>query len=815
MLDSTATRDTEVLRTLAQRIDQHDPRAFNNLGVLYHSKGMHADAVDALLKALALDPRMQTAARNLEVVALSEGACDERLSKLAERIAKDGDDRVAGREQAQLLRLIGRHTEATQKLDALIAEDPDDAAALLERGLLEQRAGDLRRAQRWFERASGANLQEPMSRLHLAEVLYQRGQNEQALDALDALLALDDQIADAHLLRGFVLGDMGRHEAGMESARKASSLNPALQTAQPNLSLEKLTPRSVPAVVLHSIPSGMASPPAMTAAPVGELARYGLGLAFRQRGYFAEARREFGRALARGEDDRLVRHALAELDVVAGNSADAISAYQHLLSTFGELARWRNELGVAEHQRGSIGAAAEHYRRALRCDPRHALAYNNLGVALAEWGDSPAARESLHQAVAINPTLVRPRLNLARWLAQNGDPLAALAVLRELASFHGHVADVWFALGIVLVALTRTDDAQQAFTSAIACRPDHAEARYALADVLRAKSDAEGALRELQVALALAPRRTTTRLSVGIELQEECPDAVGGLELLPNVAVVAFAGNACAEAEVFASRSLHGEALARYTEVRAALEVTGPRNVWRKAAIGEARSLCLLARGVEALGLLECVLNESDVGSADDAEVLALIAAAQASAGKTNSVAPRLARAAIERFLRLESRSAALLHFVGDVAVALNDEGLAMILFRRALAVDPTRPSPRVAIARMLRHRNDMLAARLELVAALSAQPTLRDALLELARLHCDAGRVPEAMGILVAHLNRVPTDAEALALLAGALLKVGREVDARLALMHSLRHDPTNVEALQLHGRLLHCENASQSEAA
>ena len=465
MLDMSPSRDTEVLRALAQRIDQHDPRAFNNLGVLYHSKGMHAEAVDALLRAVVLDPRMQTAVRNLEVVAAMAGACDARMAELADRIARNADDRVAGREQARLLRLIGRHVEATQKLDALIAEDPDDAPALLERGLLEQRAGDLRRAQRWFERASNANLQEPMSRLHLAEVLYQRGQNEQALDALNALLALDDTLPDAHMLRGFVLGDMGHHEAGREAARRGAALNPLLQTAQPNLSLEKLTPRSVPAVTLHTISATVAT----HAAAGGELARYGLGLAFRQRGYFAEARREFERALAANEDSRLVRHALAELAIVTGNGTEAVATYQNLLESFGENARWRNELGAAEHQRGAVAIAAGQYRRALRADPRHALAYNNLGVALADLGDTLAARESFQQAVAINPALIRSRLNLARWFSVSGDLLSALSLLREFAAFHSQVAEVWFDLGSVLANLKRFDDAQQAFASAIAC----------------------------------------------------------------------------------------------------------------------------------------------------------------------------------------------------------------------------------------------------------------------------------------------------------------------------------------------------------
>ncbi|MEP6835838.1 MAG: tetratricopeptide repeat protein, partial [Gemmatimonas sp.] len=443
------SRDADVLRAFVERVDQTDPRAFNNLGVLYHSKGMHSEAVDAFLRAITLDPRMQTAVRNLEVAAAVDGACDTRLAGLAERIARDPDDRDAAREQGRLLRLIGRHVEAKQKLDSLIADDPDDAPSLLERGLLEQRVGDLRKAQRWFERATNADEMNVLSRLHLAEVLYQRGQNEQALEALDLLLLLDDEVADAHLLRGFVLGDMGRHEAGMEAARRASALNPSVSAAQANLSLEKVLSSGAHPVINPNVA------PAMSVVPTGEMARYSLGMAFRQRGYFSEARREFDRAIELKEDERLVRHAIAELDLIAGNFAMAATAYELLLQTFGENARWWNEHGVAMHQSGAVERAADSYRRALRCDPRYALAYQNLGVALADMHEAAAAREALQQAASIDPTLVRARLNLARLFAEQRDPLGALSLLRELSTFHSTHADVWHEMGRVLVTLHR------------------------------------------------------------------------------------------------------------------------------------------------------------------------------------------------------------------------------------------------------------------------------------------------------------------------------------------------------------------------
>jgi len=834
--------ETALLRALAGRIDQQDPGAFNNLGVLYHTRGLHAEAVEAFLRALALDPRMRTAARNLEIAATHPGACDGRMAALAARIAANPEDRAALRERAQLARLLGRADEAVRLLEALIAEDPDDAEALFERGLIEQRAGDLRRAQRWFERAANAGPAGNAS-LHLAEVLYQRGLNDQALSVLTQLLAEHPDHADGHQLRSFVLGDMGHHEEAVEASRRAAQLNPMLEALQGDLVIE---PDATAAAEVR--------PRVLAVEPEGALARYGLGLAFRQRGYFREARREFERAFAQGEDPRLVQHALAELDLLDGDSHSARARYEALLRQQ-ETARCWNEHGVALHQAGDVAAAADSYRRALRIDPRHALGYNNLGVALADRGDANAAREAFTRSAELDPTFVLARLNLARWYARHRDPLAALALLRELTEFHPREAEVWYALGTVLSQLGRTEEARVALVRGVEVRPTHAEARYALAQVLEALGDADGAVREMQTALTLAPVRKHDRLTVGVDLQRECPESVGPVDLLSLVggtpltgvqlgdgevdallpeqrhavpslpAVEERASASCETADAFAVRTLHGEAIERYRAARelldAALAEDAPAtaetperaalldSLWRRAAIGEARSACLLQRGAEALPVLRRVADRVP----DDADVAVLRAAALADAAlraelpdvaHDRQALREEARATLLRMLRVDVDSAALLHFAGDVAVRLGDEALALAFHRRALARDPMRPTPRVAIARLLRARGDLLAARLELVAALAAAPGWRDATVELARVHRDAARWAEARQMLADHLLRVPTDLEALGILAEVLVAESRTDDARIAVDRLLRHDPDHPVALWFDGLLL-----------
>ncbi len=882
--EPTNDRNVALLLALAGRIDATDPGACNNLGVLYYSKGLHAEAVQAFLRALSIAPRMRVAARNLEVAAVNTGACDGPIAALEQRLGANAADHDARRELARLFRLLARPVDAAAHLDALLEAEPDDPVALREYGTLEQQGGDLRKAQRWFARSLAVDPDDTSARLQLAEVHYHRGANEQALHELDTLLASDARLADAHLLRSFVLGDMGYHDAATESSRLANSLDPALAALHSDLSLDpRLAPTSgAPAGSVPAIPitRGLLDTPAMLGVISNDsLARHSLGLAFRQRGYFNEARREFERAAQHGEDPLLVQHALAELDLVQGQHAAARERYESLLAERGDDPRLWNEHGVALHQAGDVAGAADSYRRALRADPRHALAYNNLGVALEDLGDRIPAREALQRATRLDPSLVRSRLNLARWHGRHRDPLAALAVLRELVSFHATLADAWYEMGLALLTLHRIDDARQAITTAIEQQPDHAEARYTLAQVLGTLGDHDGALRETQHALGLAPVRAEARLTVGIALHDECPESVGRLDLLSLVETEPLAGTeissdaldsllpeaaSAAEApsahangtlmqrlddaermlgrdelrgamreasevlalctpdvrrsdariearallvigDSFASAGVHGEAYERYQQVRALMNAgegsAAARtrdDIAHRAMLGEIRSACLLGRGANVIGLVERFGSHET----NDADVLALLAASHASLA--DSYGTRVARAAIDRLLKLDPRSAALFHFVGDAAAFMGEAALAVILYRRALTLDPTRPSARVAIARLLQATGDHLAARLELVAALAMAPGFREARLELARLHRAGDRPQEAIRVLATHLERDSADVDALVLLAEALRAAHRADDARSAVQRARRFEPDHPEALWMDGLLL-----------
>ena len=100
----------------------------------------------------------------------------------------------------------------------------------------------------------------------------------------------------------------------------------------------------------------------------GQLAHFNLGLAFRQKGYYGEALREYAKALERGEDRPLVLQAMAEVHLLRREAKAAVELYDELLAQQPDSPKLWNERGVALHQDGKFAEAEESYRRAVQAE---------------------------------------------------------------------------------------------------------------------------------------------------------------------------------------------------------------------------------------------------------------------------------------------------------------------------------------------------------------------------------------------------------------------------------------------------------------
>jgi tetratricopeptide (TPR) repeat protein len=830
-------RDLAVLRSFARRIDQSDAGAHNNLGVLYFRRGLAQEAAQSFIRALELDAKMIVAQRNLEIVYRHTGVYDRRIAELRERLRQKPGEREARWDLARAYASVGQLDEAHEEFEALITADSHDLGALLQMGLVEQRRGHLDAAIDWLDRALECEPDSSVVEFHRGEVQYHRGMNQEALAALQRSVALNPDNAEAHHLLAFVLGDVGRHDEARQASKRAANLNPSLARAQTNLSLE-------------TAPESRASAPALAPsadAPAGapSLAHSNLGRAFRQKGYYNEAVREYRLALERGEDRFLVRQGMAELHILRHDLPAALEVYDELVAEVPDRAKLWNERGVVLHQLGRGEEALASYRRSITADAGYALPHNNLGVALAAQGKLDEAVDGFRDALRRRGDLLQARLNLGLLLAQMRKFQLSLEAYRQALELAPDSCAAWNGIGLVLVELKRHADAKNAFARAVEADANNAAAHYNLSFTLSNLGDFEGALREVRRALELDPYYTAQKFLLSIELQADdpalsvIPDLSGERsfaesgetfvfderllddifkELKPSPAAAPkpktgedpFAlardylskglfDRAIAEATramqrgadrtegpvllgaIYTRRGYHGEALERFREARA----ESPQH--RAARAGEVRALLALERFTEARPLAEALLAVAP----DDADTALQVAEAR---GGTGDLA-----GAVEVLRRAEERAPAradIRKLLGDVARKVGDTELARSAYQAALELDPGYVEVWLETGRLAELREDIREAERAYRAALERLPSFAEAAHALAALYANHERLSDALGLLIATLDRDPYDFEALVLLARVLLGLNRPSDAIAASERVIAFRPDHIAA-------------------
>jgi tetratricopeptide (TPR) repeat protein len=203
-------------------------------------------------------------------------------------------------------------------------------------------------------------------RYALGRASFERGEVDQALEALSPLLESRRGFADLHYMIGVLLDHRGETDAATERLRDAIRLNPGYTEAL-----------------------------------------LALGSVYERRGDFARSREltEQAAAVARRDDgglDATTRGKLANLQAAVGNAyaqvgelRDAIEAYRKALDHCPEFQDIRLRLGTALREAGLLHKAETEFQRILRSNAEFHEARVQLGVtyytlgrtedALAAW----------------------------------------------------------------------------------------------------------------------------------------------------------------------------------------------------------------------------------------------------------------------------------------------------------------------------------------------------------------------------------------------------------------------------------------------
>jgi tetratricopeptide (TPR) repeat protein len=825
-------RDLSALRSFARRIDPADAGAHNNLGVLYYHKGLIAEAVAAFQRALELDSRMTIAQANLEIAYRESGHYDQRVAELQGRLRANPDDADARWDLGRVYASLGQHDAAAAEFEALIVRRPEHVAAQVQLGLSERARGRVEEATEWFAEACRRDPDSAVALFYYGETLYNRGLNEPALAALQAAVARNPDYADAHYLLAFVYGDMGQHDLARAAAKRAIELNPALARAQANLTLQRNGTGPRPS---HGTPQSVGD---------AALAHFNLGLAFRQKGYFAEALREYRLALDAGEDRRLALQAMAEVELLRRELAAALQLYEGLVAEFPDSPKLWSERGVCLHQLGHRDAAEASYQRAVDLDPDYVIGWNNLGVLRAQ---DPAAEATLatFRRAARGPRIpLTIRLNLALLHFQRHELQPALEGYRAALAEDPRCAVGWNGVGLVLMELRRYAEARTAFQRAVEAEDALASAHYNLSFTLSQVGDFDGALRETKRALELEPFYVPQKYALTLDLQYEDPtiavapplaelggehlagefdleegtldqlfdDLVAQPEAPPSAPsedpfalardyvakgllelAVAEVGRARARdvqpaeaalllGDIHARRGLHGEALEQFR-----LAQQSSPDDWR-AALGEVRALVALQRGAEAAPLAEDLARRRP----QDADVLSVLARARLAAGDASG-----ALHSIRDALAAAPGQPDLYQLQAVICAQLGDADAALEACQLALRVDAGLVQVWYELARLEEERENWTGARAAYDRALDLLPTFTLAALGRADLARRTESPRAAVALLVDLLSADPYEFDGLLLLGKALLDDGRPARALEAFDRILRFMPEHAEAL------------------
>jgi tetratricopeptide (TPR) repeat protein len=837
-------RDLRVLRSLAKRIDPGDAGACNNLGVVYFQKGLFEEAIEQFRRALAIDGKMEVARRNLEIAYHQTGYYDRRISEYISRLqANDADDKARfGLAEAYLQ--TGRTEQAISQYEILVERRPRDVYALLQLANAEKRRGELNRAIAWFEHVREFEPDRADVYYSLGEILYNQGMNAEAIAHLRKALKLEPSLPEAYRLLSFIYGEIGDEGRAAEFAARAAQLNPAAAKAQANLSLDRYS-----SAQYMELTGNVPAP----SRDVGQaFAHYTLGIAFRARGMYDEARQEFRRGRATGEDEGMIDQAEAETELLEGHAEEAVSRYDALLSGGADSPKIWNERGVALHELGRLEDAEASYRQALRCDDRYALAWNNVGVVRAHCQDVEAAHLAFQRAIELQPELDDAQLNLGLLWTRTGELKKSLNLHRELLTRESNRPEAWNGLGSALLGLDRVDEARKAFARSVELNPKYTPARYNLSFALSRLGDHESALRETKNALELDPYYTTARYKLSIDLQYEGSEVwapeLGAPELVepetkgvrdfdfePTVLDELFnelegaeppkplrtPGRTLQLARDYLASGLYEQALSEATQaVRAGAdrvegavviaEIYSQRGLYGEALerFSEARSLGDQVRALAGMARCLLQLDRLEEAGAVAEELLPSVGTNVDYLLTVGEVLTRLgdAKRAMEILdiaLQQRPHDPLVQRHVARAALASGDRRRAKGAYRQAITSDPDYAAARVELGQMLLDEGAFEEAEKEIRRALELVPTYEEANLVLADLFQRQGRTREMINIVADLLAVEPHNMAALVLLGRGLAAEGRRGDAEQAYLRVLRFDPDRPEALFELGQL------------
>ncbi len=682
----------KILKSFAERIPDNDPGAHNNLAVVYYNKGLYEEAIAELEKALAIDPNFLLARNNLEIILRKSGRLESKVKELAYRIDSEPFDEIKTLELADTYRKLNRYSQAIIYYRKILDFNPGSYEAHFGLGLTLKSLGKYDDALEEIKKSLEIKISPEGYRV-LGEIYFNKGAIDLAIKNFQESLLLDPDSAETHFFLGFALGEKGRHKEGREEVRRAIELNPSLAQFEPNLPIEIKEHKGH----LDFLKEQLGVPkPSVSEYQV----HYNLGLTYRNKGLFTEARREFEDCLKIKTDDVDLYVMLGEVSIFLEKFDDALNYFERGLQLDPLQARCANGMGIVFLKRHDYKQARGWFEKALAWDKGLISALNNLAVVHLVQNNLKEAIESF--ITAKDSGSEEARYNLGVYYLKSGDYEGVLRLFNE------ETVDGNFLKGLVFAELGRDDEAFLCFNKVINHAPSYAGAYYNLGFLSMKMGRFEEGLAYIRKGMEIEPNyeKEKFRLAVASELYEfglfyQLPRIEEKLveeieEVFPKLEIPT-AENFIAEAENLLVNKNYEKALEMVDE---AIKI----NPHLSSAIILKSKILFQSDNIEdAINLL----NTFTQTHPDDTETVATLAGYLKSLGRLKQ-----AKEKYHRLLEMQPENVGWLSEIGEILYSLNEIDEAFATYSKLLSIDKNNINANLGLLKVHLKRKELDKAK-------------------------------------------------------------------------------------------------------
>jgi len=396
---------------------------------------------------------------------------------------------------------VGDPRRALELLELGLRRWPNNGPARLAAARAALELGDIPRAQSELREATRVAPRDSDAALFLARLYLAEGSFEAALDfAQRHARARPVFGAETHLIAVWAATALGQYSLARQSLRSLGEVPAFAGLALAEIAKVERVEHGVGEAVALLEGSGLDWSDDANALPLRALVGFDL-----ERGESDRALARVDEALQRNSDSAQLHSLRGQLLLSLDREEEAAPAFERALvlePNRAEALAGRGELAL---RAGEPLAALELFEQANEAapdDPAHAL---GGARALRAAGRLDAADARVRRVLQHHPEYVPAMLELAELVAALGSSLDEAVVLAARAQAVQRSAETLKTMGFVRLQRGETDEALDALRRSLEKDPDLPSAHYYLGLALERKGDLEGALGEVQAALAAGP----------------------------------------------------------------------------------------------------------------------------------------------------------------------------------------------------------------------------------------------------------------------------------------------------------------------